>query len=201
MESRPRGFHVADADAPPAELGPSYQRALNALRQNRPLRMHAGRATSARQMLSAPELEALRSVGAELAPWPAADAPDPITRTVADYMALLDSSHSTRDAARFLGVDVSRIRQRIREHSLYAVEYEGEWRLPRFQFEGKRVLPGLAQTLRAIPADLAALDVAEWFLSPNPDLEQGGEGRMLSPREWLLRGNDPAAVASIAALL
>lgn len=45
------------------------------------------------------------------------------------------------------------------------------------------------------------LDVAEWFLSPNPDLEQGDDGRALSPREWLLRGSDPAAVASIAALL
>ncbi len=34
-----------------------------------------------------------------------------------------------------LDVDVSRVRQRIRQKSLVAFEYEGEWRLPRFQFE------------------------------------------------------------------
>lgn len=201
MQRRPKDFSVAEPEAALAEIGPLYRAASSALRQNRPLRMRSTRTTSATGALSASELEALRSVGAELEPWPVGDASDPITRTVADYMALLDSSLSTRDAARFLRVDVSRIRQRLREQSLYGVEYEGEWRLPRFQFEGKRVLPGLAQTLRALPADLSALDVAEWFLSPNPDLEQGDDGPALSPREWLLRGSDPAAVASIAALL
>lgn len=55
--------------------------------------------------------------------------------SAADYMALLESSHSTAEAARFLGVDASRIRQRIRERSLYGIEYENAWRLPRFQFE------------------------------------------------------------------
>lgn len=199
MERRSDNFSVAEPEAMPADLGTSYRRAMISLRQNRPLRMRASRSGDASQSLSAPEIQALHSVGAVLEPWAAGQAADPITGTVAGYMALLDSSYSTRELARVLEVDVSRIRQRLRERSLLGVEYEGEWRLPRFQFEGGRVLPGLAQVLRALPADLPALDVAEWFLSPNPDLEQGE--RTLSPREWLLHGKDPAAVAAIAALL
>jgi hypothetical protein len=39
------------------------------------------------------------------------------------------------------------------------VEYEGEWRLPRFQFERKKVLPSVAAVLFAVPAELNPLDV------------------------------------------
>ena len=93
---------------------------------------------------------------------------------------------------------MSRIRQRIREKSLFALDYEGEWRLPRFQFERKKVLPGLAAVLVMLPEQINPLDVATWFLEPNIDLE-GDEGEAaFSPRQWLLRGGAPQTVAQIA---
>jgi hypothetical protein len=95
-----------------------------------------------------------------------------------------------------LKVDVSRVRQRLREGSLFGVEYDGERRLPRFQFERRQVLPGLREVMAALPAGLNPLDVAQWFLAPNPDLEAGKEN--LSPREWLLRGKPVEAVAALA---
>ncbi len=97
-----------------------------------------------------------------------------------------------------LQVDVSRVRQRLRERSLLGVEYEGEWRLPKFQFERRKVLPGLATVLAALPAEMNALEVAEWFLSRNPDLEIEGKDEPLSPRHWLLRGLPPDRVAELA---
>jgi hypothetical protein len=63
------------------------------------------------------------------------------------------------------------------------------------------VLPGLAEVLAALPEEVNALDVAEWFLTPNPDLEVADEAEPLSPRAWLLRGLPPAPVAAIASNL
>jgi hypothetical protein len=97
-----------------------------------------------------------------------------------------------------LKVDVSRIRQRLRERSLFGIEYDGERRLPRFQFERKQVLPGLREVIGALPEQLNALDVAEWFLSPNPDLELAEQDSPLSPRDWLLHGEPVTAVVALA---
>jgi hypothetical protein len=52
---------------------------------------------------------------------------------------------------------------------------DGERRLPRFQFERRQVLPGLREVIAALPEGLNLLDVAQWFLAPNPDLEAGDE--------------------------
>src|SRR5258705_6447940 len=97
-------------------------------------------------------------------------------------MALLETSFTTSEAADLLQVDVSRIRQRLRERSLYGIEYDGERRLPRFQFERKQGLPGLREVLSALPEGLNPLDVAEWFLSPNPDLGLEKQEPSVNPR-------------------
>jgi len=119
-------------------------------------------------------------------------------RSIGDYMALLETSLTTGQAARYLKVDVSRIRQRLRERSLYGIDYDGERRLPRFQFERKQVLPGLREVLGALPEGLNPLDVAEWFLSSSPDLELEKQGAALSPRDWLLKGESVSAVVRLA---
>jgi hypothetical protein len=113
-------------------------------------------------------------------------------------MALIETSFTTSQAAAYLRLDVSRIRQRLRERSLFGLEYDGERRLPRFQFERKHVLPGLREVIGALPQNLHPLDVAEWFLLPNPDLEDASQSVPLSPRDWLLRGNLVAAVVALA---
>jgi hypothetical protein len=45
---------------------------------------------------------------------------------------------------------------------------------------------------------LSPLDVAEWFLSPNPDLEIEAQDAPLSPREWLLTGRAVETVVALA---
>src|SRR5258708_33708776 len=113
-------------------------------------------------------------------------------------MALLEDSLSAAEAAKLLRVDVSRVRQRLREGSLFGIEYEGSWRLPRFQFERRLVVPGLTRVLKSLPADLFPLDVVDWFLLPEPDLELARDAAPLSPREWLLCGRPIEAVVSLA---
>jgi hypothetical protein len=137
-------------------------------------------------------------VGLSIQPWPPGQPDDPLSRSIVDYMALIETSLTAADAARLLGVDVSRVRQRLRERSLFGVEYEGEWRLPRFQFARKHVLPGLAEVIASLPAEANALEIAEWFLSPNPDLEIEDRETPLSPRDWLLRGMPPERIARLA---
>jgi hypothetical protein len=182
---------VIDGDA--ARL---YEEARRHLLKNEPLRGESGE--SAARTLSAGELDALKAVGLTTAPFSEGSARDPLTRSITDYMALLETSYSTSEAASYLKVDASRVRQRLREHSLFGIDYDGEKRLPRFQFERKQVLPGIREVIAALPADLNPLDVAEWFLSSNPDLEINAQEMPLSPREWLLKGHAVEAVVKLA---
>jgi len=181
-----------------------FRASARALMANRPLREVAQPAGAASAMLSKSELAALEAVGLSTRPWAGNAAADPLTKTIVDYMALIETSLSTAQAAALLGVDLSRVRQRIRNRSLLGVEYEGEWRLPRFQFERKKVLPGLAEVLAVLPPELNPLDVATWFLDPNIDLDateaaaDDAASMPASPRAWLLRGDPPRAVAQLA---
>jgi hypothetical protein len=197
------GFKQAPSPPQAAEPGAEdlqrmYRASARALLHNRPLRGASAEAVQPNAALSKAELDALHAVGLSTEPWPADRPDDPLAQSIVDFVALVETSLTAARAARLLGVDVSRIRQRLRERSLFGVEYDGEWRLPRFQFERRKALPGLAQVLAALPADVNALDVAEWFLSPNPDLELEREPRALSPREWLLRGLPPERAAALA---
>jgi len=181
-----------------AALLKQFRASARALMVNRPLREVATAATEPAALLSKAELEAIEQVGLSINPWTGDVAEDPLTKTIVDYMALIETSLSTAQAAAMLGVDVSRIRQRLRERSLFGLEYEGEWRLPRFQFERKKALPNLAVVLAALPAELNPLDVATWFLEPNIDLDANDDGTPVSPRAWLLKGGSPSTVAQLA---
>ena len=177
-----------------------YTAAKLALAHNRPLTTAAtpppGRHHAAE--LATAELDALRSVGAFKDHVAVSADDDPLIRSQAQYMALLEESLSAADAAKLLRVDVSRVRQRLRERSLFGLEYEGTWRLPRFQFERHLVIPGLAQVLKALPADLFPLDVVDWFLLPDPELQSDSDAAPLSPRDWLLSGRAIETVARLA---
>ncbi len=172
-----------------------YEQARRRLLQNEPL-LDQSSGQSASGELTAGEAEALDSVGLSLVPFVGGAAPDPLMQSIADYMALLETSYTTSEAAKHLKVDVSRIRQRLRERSLVGIDYDGERRLPRFQFERRQVLPGLREVLAGLPEGLNPLDVAQWFLAPNADLEEGDQS--VSPRDWLLRGKPVDVVAALA---
>jgi hypothetical protein len=177
-----------------------YAAARSALARNRPLTTastHSSRMRVADDF-SAAETAALRSVGAYKDESPLRVEDDPLLKSQAQYMALLEESLSTAQAARILRVDVSRIRQRLRKRSLFGIEYEGSWRLPRFQFERRLVIPGLSRTLDALPPDLFPLDLIDWFVLPDPDLQLAADHAPLSPRAWLLSGRPIDAVVMLA---
>src|SRR6266851_633612 len=177
-----------------------YAAARAALARNRPLTTAAAPtlAGSRASDLSAAEAAALRSVGAFKDETPIQVENDPLIRSQAQYMALLEESLSAAEAAKLLHVDVSRVRQRLRERSLFGVEHEGGWRLPRFQFHRCLVIPGLPQILKTLPSDLFPLDVVDWFVLPDPDLQLDSDAAPLSPREWLLSGRPVEAVVTLA---
>lgn len=129
---------------------------------------------------------------------------DPIGRYAALYTGMLATSKSVKETAEMLGVDPSRVRQRlVHERSLYGIKQGSQWRIPVFQFDGGKPVPGIGKVLAALPDSLNPVSVLSWFMVANPDLEAPEEGksrrtRRFSPRDWLLMGNPPEKVAQLA---
>jgi hypothetical protein len=118
------------------------------------------------------------------------------------YQQLRTASLRVEDAARRLGVNTSRIRQRLADHSLFGIKDGTTWLLPAFQFWANGLVPGVEVVVRRLPVDVSAVAVARWFRNPNPDLStRGDDDRPLTPLEWLLGGNAPAVAAELAAAL
>jgi hypothetical protein len=192
---------IADISAAESRaLAKWYTAARDALAHNRPLTTATTVPVSRRGSIdfSDAEMAALRGVGAFKDAEPISQDADPLIKSQAQYMALLEESLSAAEAAKLLHVDVSRVRQRLRERSLFGIEHEGSWRLPRFQFERRMVVPGLAQVLKSLPADLFPLDVVDWFALPDSDLQLDDDSAPLSPREWLLSGRPVENVVALA---
>jgi hypothetical protein len=123
-------------------------------------------------------------------------------QSAAAYQQLRAESLGVEEAARRLGVNTSRIRQRLAARSLYGVKDGNAWLLPAFQFVGNGLVPGIQDVLRRLPEGLSPLAVARWLTLPNPDLPtRDDEERPLSPRQWLLEGNPPGPAAELAAAL
>ncbi|MGH9362660.1 MAG: hypothetical protein ACRD2T_12165 [Thermoanaerobaculia bacterium] len=105
------------------------------------------------------------------------------------------------EAAKRLGVDPSRIRQRLtsRAPTLFGIRLESGWVVPEFQFDGDTLLPGLGEVVARLDPELHPIAIFRWFTTPNPDLVGGpGKERALSPRDWLRLGLPVAAVAELA---
>ena len=66
-------------------------------------------------------------------------------------MALIETSFTASEAATQLKVTVSSILRHVREGGLLGVDYEGRKRLPSFQFERGRAIPGLRDVLAELP--------------------------------------------------
>jgi hypothetical protein len=89
-----------------------YERARQRLLENEPLLDVSDGKPAA---LSSGEAAALESVGLSTAPFKGSVSEDPLQQSIADYMALLDTSHTTSQAAKYLKLDASRIRQDDRD--------------------------------------------------------------------------------------
>ena len=112
---------------------------------------------------------------------------------------MLATALTTREAAGLLGTGESRVRQRLKDGTLYGVKAGRENRLPAFQFEGGGEVPGMATVLRHVDRSVHPVALLNWFTLPSPDLrlDEEGEGTV-SPREWLLSGGDPRVLVPLA---
>ena len=156
-----------------------------------------------REDLTAAEAAILERGGFSLEP-EELDADDPLVQTVAEYAALLKSSLSTAEAARRLGVDPSRIRQRLTADppTLYGIRIGSSWYIPELQFDCDGLLRGLGDVVSRLDPELHPVAVFRWFTTPNPDLSNEAlGGRSLSPRDWLRLGLPVEAVAEMASNL
>lgn len=92
--------------------------------------------------------------------------------------------------AQFLGVNRSRVSQRISDRSLYAFTgVGGERFFPRWQFGDHKILAGLRAVFSALDPKIHPLVVDHWARTPSVDLEV--EGEKLTPILWVRTGGDP----------
>lgn len=147
--------------------------------------------------LSEAEVEALGSVGVD--PRAGTTSAAPVLQAAANHAALVATALPIAEAARRLGVTDGRLRQRVSEGSLLAVHGPAgrALRIPAFQITETGELPGLRLVLRTIRRDLRPVQVAAFFTTPQPDLEDA-DGEPMPPVTWLLAGNDPTTVRELA---
>jgi hypothetical protein len=143
------------------------------------------------------ELDALAAVGLRTTSKTRERARSARVRYASTFLDLFNNADTPAELAKKLGLDPSRIRQRIRDHSLLAIELNGEKRVPRFQFEGSVEVPGLSRVLADVDEQVTPLAFAMWFLSPTSDLAVGEGDAPISPRDWLLQTGDVEAVLAI----
>ena len=150
--------------------------------------------------LTASEQKALQRGGLDLTPvtW---GKEDPLLCTAAEYAVLVASAYSVNQVAELLKVEPSRIRQRLGAHTLYGVKEQGNWQLPRFQFDDGHLVPHMGAVLARIRAGVHPVGVWRWFTTANPDLVVGNDETPVSPLDWLRAGLDPSPVADLVAEL
>ena len=155
---------------------------------------------SGQEGLTAAEIETYRSGGLDPTPRELG-MNDPLLRGVMTYAGLVETGLTAVEAAKMLGVTDARIRQRLNERTLFAVKSGGSWRLPMFQFAEGRELPGWSEVAQRLPQGISPVTVASWLMLPNVDLSVGDDETPTSPRNWLLEGRSPIAVAQLAEAL
>jgi hypothetical protein len=94
-----------------------------------------------------------------------------------------------------LGRSVTRIRGAIADGSLYGVKVGRSWLIPLWQLEQTNPLPHLRKVIAAIPEGTSAVTLERVMTQPSEELYI--DGRPVSPRNWLLAGNEPGAVVEI----
>jgi hypothetical protein len=151
--------------------------------------------------MTAEEIAALERGGFTLEPIEREGLDDPMARTAAKYTSLVATALTVNQAAARLGVNPSRIRQQLLDHTIYGIKVAHSWRLPLFQFDDDRLLPGVGDVFSRLDWTVHPVGVYNWFVNPDPDLQTDEDQAPLSPRDWLRSGRSPELVAELAAAL
>jgi hypothetical protein len=149
---------------------------------------------SARE-LSTAEAEVARSGGLVLEEQ---DGPDPLAQMAAEYAAILNTSLTTKEAAKRLHLHVTRIRQMLKNRSLYGIYLDGLWHIPVFQFEqnAPRLIPNITQVNAALDPEDHPVGVLRWYTTPDPDLVVND--KPVSPLTWLRLGKPAQVLVELA---
>jgi hypothetical protein len=126
--------------------------------------------------------------------------PGAFEKSLIEFQLLVKKSLPLDKVAKLLGVNESRLRQRLAEHTLYGLKEGGSWRVPRFQLDTKtkKLVRGIEKVLPHVRVDAHPLAVVRWFSLPHPDLVVGEDDEPVPPLRWLAGGRDPAIVAELA---
>lgn len=137
----------------------------------------------------------LSKLGASLQPLRSSEL-GPIAGLAAAHAEVVSQSATVAGLAKRLGVDPSRVRQRIYARSLYAFKHRGGWLIPSFQLEAHSLVPGVEGVVSQLSLSLHPVAVSRWFTTPNTDLVL--EDQAVSPIAWLASGGPPDRVAALA---
>lgn len=140
-----------------------------------------GQASDPWRDLTRAEIEALSRGGVERNPARLELERDPFVRSAVEYGAMIATSFTVPEVAKMLRVDDSRIRQRLSSRTIYGIRLPSGWRIPRFQFDGERLLPGVDRVLPHLRKNLHPLELLHWFTTPSPDLVVGDDETPISP--------------------
>jgi len=126
--------------------------------------------------------------------------PGALEKSRIEYELLVRQSLPLERASKNLGVNPSRLRQRLAARTLYGIKEGRTWRIPTFQLDARRkkLVRGIDQVLPHLRPDVHPLAVATWFSTPHPDLVVGEDEVRVSPRQWLAAGSSPEVVAKLA---
>ena len=149
---------------------------------------------SARE-LTAAEAEVARSGGLVLEEQ---DGPDPLAQMAAEYAAILNTSLTTKEAAKRLQLHVTRIRQMLKNRTLYGIYLDGVWHIPVFQFEenAPRLVPNITRVNAALDPEDHPVGVLRWYTTPDPDLVVNDNP--VSPLTWLRLGKPVQELVELA---
>jgi len=148
--------------------------------------------------LTPTEVDVLRAGGLDVDPVFLAEE-DPLSGTVATFVALLQTSMMVREVATMLDVTPGRVRQMLTAapRSLFGIRLQAGWRIPTFQFTDGLILPDWPSVLRVLDQSIHPVTLARWVSRPNPDLVDG-EHPPMSPRDWLATGRPVDEVVDLA---
>lgn len=146
--------------------------------------------------LTASELKLLEKSGVDVTEHP--DHDDPMLDYATEFGAILITSLSAAEAAKRLdNVTAVWVRQKIRDGVLYAIQIDGRWKIPAFQFEKESLVPNIGAVNVTIPRTLDAVSVLRFYTTPDAELKTP-TGDMVSPLDWLKAGLESAQVLKLA---
>ena len=178
-------LHGLRAQAP-AKLNRALQAAIEQLQTN----LYG----PSRSELTVAETAMLERAGVDLDEHP--ELQDPMMVYATEFAAILATSLTPTAVAERVKLTPVRVRQLIRDHSLFAIRVGGRWKVPAFQIDGNRIVANIGQ-VNACLAGLDAVSVMRWYTTVDPELEDE-QGRAMSPLDWLKSGRNADVVVKIA---